>query len=447
MSPVTLRSPHDRSIARLAVPAFGTLLAEPLYVLADTAIVARLGTTELAGLALASTVLLAVHGVLIFLAYGTTAQVSRLIGAGDEARAVRVSVQALWLAAGLGVAIGAVLAITAEPVLAALGGSGRALEAGRVYLTVSTLGLPFMLMTLAGAGTFHGRQDTRTPLVLAVVGAALNLVIEVVLIFSFGFGIGASAAATVVAQAVTAGFFTWRVVAWATGHRINLSPAAALLRALLLAGRPLMLRTLALRAALTLATAVAARIGVNEVAAHQVALQVWGTLALALDAVAIAGQSLTGRWLGAGAVDAARGAARRMVELDVALGVGLGAMVLVLRHPIAQVFSNDAALVDTIAFLLVWVALTQPINGYVFALDGVLIGAGDLVYLGRTMAVVSLAFMAMAGAVMATGAGLGALWSALALLMVLRAIAVGWRWRTNRWIVTGAGRGATGGSG
>jgi putative MATE family efflux protein len=433
-----LRSPHDLDIARLAVPAFGTLLAEPMYVLADTAIVGHLGTDELAGLALASTLLLAVHGICIFLAYGTTSAVSRLLGAGQEAQAKRVSIQGLWLAAGLGVGFGAVLAAGARPLLICLGGTGRALEAGQTYLVVSTIGLPFLLMTLAGAGSFHGRQNARTPLAVAVGGNVVNLALESILVFGLGFGVGASALATALTQIGTGLVFSYRVVGWAGGGADQLRPDPVVLGGLLRAGRPLVVRTLALRAAFTLATAAAARIGTLEVAAHQVALQVWSTLGLALDAVAIAGQSLTGRWLGAGAAERAREAARRMVALDVTLGLVVGIAVLVLRRPIAGIFTDDPALIHLIGYLLVWVALAEPMNGYVFALDGILIGAGDLAYLGRAMFAVSAVFLVMGAAVIATGAGLGWLWAALTAFMALRGVAVWWRWRSGRWLVTGA---------
>ena len=439
-----LRSVHDRAIARLAIPALGTLVAEPLYVLADTAIVGRLGTTELAGLALASTVLLSVHGLLIFLAYGTTASVSRLLGAEDEHSAARISIQALWLAALLGIAFALILAVLATPLLRLLGASGSVLTAGHTYLVISAAGIPFLLLTLAGAGAFHGRQNTRTPLAIALGSAVANLVIEVVLVFGLGFGIGASALSTVFAQAGAGLLFTGRVIAWGRSLGLGLKPVPAMLRQLLVAGQPLMLRTLALRAAFTLGTAVAARVGDVEVAAHQVGLQVWSTLALALDAVAIAGQALTGRWLGAGAAERAKEAARRMIELDVAVGVVAGLVILVSRHRIASVFSADPEVLGAISLVLVFVAISEPINGYVFALDGILIGAGDLAYLGRSMALASVAFVAMIAALWSTGrleggAGLGWLWTALGAFMVLRAIGVWWRWRGDRWVVLGAG--------
>ena len=429
-----LRSEYDRDIARLAVPAFGTLIAAPLYVLADTAIVGHLGTNELAGLALASNVLLTVHGLMIFLAYGTTASVARLIGGEREADAARASVQGLWLAGLLGVFFLVVVTVAGSSFLRWLGGEGAVLEAGATYLTVSAFGIPFLLVSLAGAGAFHGRQNTRTPLVIAVAGNAANLAIEIVLIYGLGFGIGASALATVIAQMGVGGVYGFRVVGWARALQQSLAIDWRQVQRLLVAGQPLVLRTLALRGSFTFATAVAARIGVVEVAAHQVATELWSTLALSLDAIAIAGQALTGRWLGAGLPERAKDAARRMIQLDVAVGVGLGLVILVAREQIAGIFSDDPAVVTTAAFIMVWVALSEPVNGYVFALDGILIGAGDFGYLGRSMAVVSLGFIGMGSIVLVTGAGLGWLWTALTAFMVGRALAVWWRWRSDRWL-------------
>ncbi len=433
-----LRSPHDRAIARLAVPALGTLVAEPLYVLADTAIVGRLGTDELAGLALASAVLLSVHSLMIFLAYGTTATVSRLIGAGQEREGARQSVQGLWLAVLLGVGFALVLAPSGRWLLELLGGDGRALEAGQRYLVISLIGLPFLLLNLAGAGAYTGRQDTRTPLLVAVAGAVANLVIELVLVTGLGYGIGASALSTVIAQVGTGLVFAVGVRRWARGQGVGLRPDGRALIALGMAGRALMIRAIALRGSFTLAAAVAARIGVAELAAHQIALQMWSTLALALDAVAIAGQALTGRWLGAGDADRARSAARRMIELDVAVGAVAGLAVLVVREPLAQIFSTDPAVIAATASVLVWVAVSQPLSGYVFALDGILIGAGDLSYLGRSMAVAAAVFTALAVWMLDVGTTLDWLWAALILFMALRAVAVWWRWRSDRWVVLGA---------
>lgn len=436
-----LTHPADREIGRLAVPALGTLVAEPLYVLADTAIVGRLGTTELAGLALASAVLLSVHALTIFLAYGTTATVARLIGAEREADAAHQSVQGLWLAIWLGTVFAVGLVFTGDWFLRVLGGEGDVLAPARRYLLISLIGLPFLLLNLAGAGSFTGRQNTRTPLLVAVSGAVANLVIELILIPGLGYGVGASALSTVIAQVGTGTVFAVAVVRWAGRTGVGLRPRPRAIARLMAAGRALILRAVALRASFALATAVAARIGVVELAAHQVAMQLWGTLSLALDAVAIAGQALTGRWLGAGRAEEAKAAARRMIELDVGVGVVAAIAVIVARNPLAGLFSTDPDVVAAIAFVLIWVAVTQPLNGYVFALDGILIGAGDMTYLGRTMAVTAVGFAGLALWLIRIGAGLGWLWALIATFMAARAVALWWRWRSDRWVVLGADAG------
>ena len=433
-----LRSPYDRDIARLAVPALGTLVAEPLYVLADTAIVGRIGTVELAGLALASTVLLSTHALVIFLAYGTTATVARLVGAGRDRDAAFQSVQGLWLAGLLGIVFVATLAVWDQSLLTWLGGSGEVMEPATRYLRISLVGLPFMFVVLAGSGAFNGRQDTRTPLAIAVAGAAANLIIEVVLILFLGYGIGASALATVIAQIATGLVFIQRIIGWARSAGVGLRPDLSSIWSLAWLGRALVLRSIGLRGSFTLAAAVAARIGTAPLAAYQISIQIWSTLALALDAVAIAGQALTGKWLGAGSPTRAKAAARRMIQIDIAVGALAGVGIFVFRHPISQIFSTDDAVLAATATSLVWAAAVQPLNGFVFALDGILIGAGDMNYLGGTM-VISGALFALSGWwLIATERDLNWLWAALVAFMATRAAFLWVRWRSDRWIVLGA---------
>ncbi len=422
----------------MAVPALGTLIAEPLYVLADTAIVGRLGTNELAGLALASAVLLSVHTLTLFLTYGTTATVARLIGADRQHHAAFQSAQGLWLAALLGTSFAALLAVTGRWFLVLVGGEGQALVAAERYLGISLFGLPFLMLNLAGAGAFTGRQDTRTPLLIAIGGAVANLVIELILVPGLGYGVGASALSTVIAQVGTGCIFAWAVVGWARRTGVSLRPDPAAIWRLMAAGRALILRAVALRGSFALATAAAARIGVAELAAHQVAMQIWGTLSLALDAVAIAGQALTGRWLGGGDAERARSAARRMIEIDVGVGVVAAIGLFLVRQPLATVFSNDPEVVSATALVLIWVAVSQPLNGYVFALDGILIGAGDLTYLGRTMAATGAVFAVLAWWLIRVGGGLGLLWTLITFLMAMRAVTLWYRWRSGRWVVLGS---------
>jgi putative MATE family efflux protein len=309
-----------------------------------------------------------------------------------------------------------------------------------VYLRISLLGVPAMLLVLAGTGYLRGLQDTRTPLVIAVGTAVSNLVVEVVLIYGFGQGIGASALATVLAQTGGAAIYVQRVARAARAHGTSLVPHPASLVDLARVGRDLIIRTAALRATLVLATAVAARLGTVDVAAHQVAFEIWSFLALTLDAVAIAGQAMVGRALGAGDGDLARSAARRMIEWSVTIGVVLGGATAAVHGLLPRVFTSDADVVALAGFLLLWVAALQPVNAVAFVLDGILIGAGDMRFLAWAMVGAAAVFVPAALTVLSLGLGIGWLWAALGLLMVTRAATLSARFASHRWVVLGVGR-------
>jgi putative MATE family efflux protein len=434
---VARRSEHDRDIVRLAVPAFAALAAEPLYVLADTAVVGRIGTEELGGLAVASAVLLTFHSLSIFLAYGTTASVARRIGAGDRAGAAGDALQSMWLALVIALAAMAAGAAFADPLLRGLGASGPVLDHALVYFRISLLGLPALLLTLGGLGWVRGIQDTRTPILVAVGTAAANLVIEVVLVFGLGYGIGASAASTVAVQWAGAAVYGIAVLRGARGEGVGLRPHVARIGALARVGRDLVIRTAALRASLLIATAVAARLSTVDLAAHQISFEVWSFLALSLDAVAIAGQALIGGFLGAGRVATARAAGDRMLVWGGVLGLVAAALVAAASGVLPGLFTEDPAVRHLTAFVLLWVAVLQPVNGVVFALDGLLIGAGDQRYLAWSMVAALACFAPAAGAVLLLDLGIGWLWAALGVLMLARLATLLARWRGDRWAVPG----------
>ena len=438
---VSLRSPFDRDIARLALPAVGALAAEPLYVLTDTAIVGRLGTPQLGGLAVAATLVLTGYSVFIFLAYGTTGTVARFLGAGQADRAAAQGVQALWLAGGIGVAVAALGLAFAEPAVSLMGADGDVAGYALTYLRISMVGVPSLLLVLAGTGYLRGLQDTRTPLVVAVASALGNLVVELVLVFGLDLGIAGSAWSTVLAQTGAAAVYVTIVARHVRAAAVPVRPDPVALRALATVSRDLFVRTAALRASLLVATAVATRTGVVDLGAHQVAFELWSFLALVLDAIAIAGQAMVGRLLGAGDGGRARAASRRMVEWGVAAGLALGLVVLALAEVLPRLFSDDEQVVRLAGFLLLWVAVLQPVNAVVFVLDGVLIGAGDLRFLAWAMTLAAVAFVPVAAAVRLLDLGIGWLWAAITLLMVVRLVTLGARWRSGAWAVVGADRG------
>jgi putative MATE family efflux protein len=420
------------------VPAFGALVAEPLFLLADSAIVGHLGTPQLAGLGVAGSLLATGVSVCVFLAYGTTAAVARRVGAGDLRAAVAQGVDGVWLALGLGCLLAAALAATATPLVDAFGTSDAAAPYAVTYLRVSVLGLPAMLAVLAATGVLRGLQDTRTPLIVAATGAVANVALNLVLVYPAGLGIAGSALGTVLAQAGMAAAFLTVVVRGARREHATLRPDLPGIRAAAQAGVPLIVRTVTLRAALLLTTYVAAAAGTVAVAAHQVAFTIWLFLSLMLDAVAIAGQAIVGRYLGAADVDGTRAATRRMVEWGVGSGIVLGVTLLALRAAFVPLFTEDPAVRELLGSVLVVAAVAQPVCGVVFALDGVLIGAGDGRYLALAGAITLACFAPLALLVLATDGGLVWLWWAFNAFMLARPVTLVTRWRGEAWLVTGA---------
>ncbi len=439
---------HDREIVRLAWPAFLALVAEPLFLLSDAAIVGHLGTPQLAGLGIAAVVLQTLVGLCVFLAYGTTAGVARHLGAGDRPGALAQGVDGIWLAVLIGVlATGAGVAV-AEPVVASFGVGDAVAGHATTYLQISLLGITPLLMMLASTGVLRGLQDTRTPLVVAVLGNAANIGLNVVLVFGIGgfagLGIAGSALGSVIAQVGSAAALVGVVVVAARREGAPLRPDATGIRGAARAAVPLVVRTLSLRAALLVTTYAVASGGAArtvEVATHQLAMTIWTFLAFVLDAIAIAAQAITGRYLGAGDVEAARAVTARMVRWGVVSGVvtGLG---LALAGPfLGPLFSSDPAVQDRLVPVLLVAALGQPVAGVVFVLDGVLIGAGDARYLAWAGTLVLVVYAPVVLVLAALGGSLVWVWVAFAsTFMGARLVVLLLRARGDRWLVTGARR-------
>ena len=434
------RRQHDREIVALAVPAFGALVAEPLFVMADSAIIGHLGTAQLAGLAVASALLTTAVSIFVFLAYATTGAVARRVGAGELSAAIRQGMDGIWLALLLGAAVIAVVLPTAPALIDLFGASETAAPYAVTYLRISSFGIPAMLVVLAATGVLRGLQNTRTPLYVAIGGFVANAILNVVLVYGAGLGIAGSAWGTVIAQCGMAAVYLVVVVRGARKHGASLRPDAAGIRASAQAGAPLLVRTLSLRAVLMIATAVAARLGDTEIAAHQIILSLWSLLAFAMDAIAIAGQAIIGRYLGAGDSAGAKAVCRRMVEWGIGSGIVLGVLVIVSRPLFIPLFTSDGAVKDAALPALVVVALCQPLSGIVYVLDGVLMGAGDGPYLAWAMLLTLAIFTPFALLIPSWGGGLTAVWGAMTLMMATRAVILGLRTRSGRWLVTGASR-------
>jgi putative MATE family efflux protein len=428
------RSPHDREILRLAVLALGALAAQPTFVLVDTAIVGHLGTPQLAALGIAGLVLGGVFAIFNFLAYGTTSQVTRAAGAGARETADRLGAQAFWLSFALGTTVAVAIGLGAVPIVQAMGVEGQTAEYAVQYLRIAVIGLPFSFLVLGGQGYFRGISDLRTPLVIEVAANGLNIVLVATFVYGFGWGIQGSAVGTAIAQGCMGAAFLVRMLRQTHGRfafRLDL------LRRLLGVGKHLFVRTTALYASFVVAGAVAARFGDEAIGAHQIAFQLWVFLALLLDAIAIAGQVIVGRMLGAGDADGAFAASARMIVMTVYLGLAFAAVMLMLEGWLPRIFTSDPAVLEAARDLWPIFALMQPLNGAVFALDGILIGAGDARFLMWSMLALMAAGVGVALAALAYDWGIVGVWSALLVLICVRLVTLGVRFRRRRWLATG----------
>lgn len=433
----------DREILGLAVPALGALVAEPIFVLVDSAVVGHLGTAQLAGLSLASTLLLTVVGLCVFLAYATTAAVARRIGAGHEREALQSGIDGMWLALGLGVALSIAVLLTAPWAISTMGGSDDVARYATTYLRISSLGLPGMLLVLATTGVLRGMKDTRTPLYVAASGAVLNTILTVGLVYGLGLGIGGSAIGTVIAQWSMAIVLVAVVIRGARRSGASMKPAAGGIWRNAVAGTPLLIRTLSLRLAILLTVFVATGLGAVTLAGYQVVNSVWGLAAFALDALAIAAQALIGQGLGSGNVEATRAVLRRTLRWGVIAGAIIGVVMAAGGWWFALFFTTDPEVRTAVALGMAVAGLLMPMAGWVFVLDGVLIGAGDGRYLAWAgmLTLVIYAPFALAVKYWAPdgAAGLAWLWLAFAgVFMAARAVTTGLRARGGRWMVTGA---------
>ena len=439
---MSTRDPLNRDILRLAVPALGALVAEPMFLIVDAALVGHLGVVPLAGLGIAGAVLQTIVGLMVFLAYATTPAVARRFGAGEFSSAVRAGIDGLWLALGLGAVLALVGSLATPGIVSLFGASAEVTEQAEIYLGISMWGLPAMLIVFAATGLLRGMQDTVTPLWIAGLGFAANALLNWLFIYGFGWGIAGSAAGTVVAQWGMVAAYAVMIGRLARRHAASMLPQREGVRGSARSGGWLFLRTVSLRAALLATVAVATMLGTDELAGWQIAFTLFSTAAFALDALAIAAQALIGKGLGAGDEAGVRRVLRRTVAWGAWFGVIVGVLVAATSGVMGLVFTGDASVAALVQPALLVLAIAQPVCGVVFVLDGVLMGAGDARYLALAGALNLVPFvpvLVLIAVLHPTGAA-GLAWLAAAFFgvyMLARLLTLGWRVRRPEWVTVG----------
>ena len=386
-----------RRILTLAVPTFGQLIAEPTFILIDTAIVGHIGDAALAGLSIGSTIILTAVGLCIFLAYSTTAQVAHLLGAGRRREGLQAGIDGLWLALAIGVVLGIALFIGAEPLCRAIGGtaSSEVLDQAVTYTRAIVLGAPGMLLVYAANGIFRGLQKVRITLISAVSGAILNTVLDVLFVIVLRWGIAGSGAATLIAQWYMGLFLTIPAILWARADGATLRPQLSGMAAAGGDGLPLFIRTLAIRAAMVVTVASAARMGTSVLAGFQAVNSSWNFAMNMLDSVGIAGQTLVATSLGAQRVTQARRLTDVTGRAGLATGVILGLGFAMVGLFAGRMFSPTPHVQLLVAVGMVTMGVFFPLQGWMMALDGILIGARDYRYLALTCTLTAAVYIVL----------------------------------------------------
>ena len=347
-----------------------------------------------------------------------------------------------------------------DPLVALFGGEGETARLAARYLRISALGLVPALVALAGQGYLRGIDDLRTPLLVVVAAQVVNLVLELWFVYGLDWGLDGSAAGTVIAQLGMGATFAWLLLRTpesvagsgsgdgvagavlgpgiASGTRISRRPHRTLLAPLVRISGELFVRSAALLVAFATASAVIARIGEPSLAAHQIAMGLFVFLALALDAIAIAAQVLVGRALGAGDAPVARAVGLRAMGWGLVAGCVFGALLLGLAGVLPPLFTDDPAVIERARAIWTMLAFMQPAAAVVFALDGILIGAGDTRYLAGSMLLAGLGvYIPIALLALALDWGMTGVWAGLLALVGVRLLTLGVRFANGRWAITG----------
>lgn len=418
------RNPRDRAIAALAIPALGTLAIDPLVSIVDTMWVGRLGTVELAALAVASAVFAAVFAVFNFIHVTITPMVAGEVGRGSPERAGGITKGALVISVVIGAVLALVLGFLSESIVDAFGATGGVLEQSAAYLRIRVLSMPAMLLAMVAVGVYRGHQDTRTPLYVALVMNLVNLVLDPILIFGAGLGVVGAAWATVAAQTIAAAGFLIllfgrdRAKFGLDGHSNGLRGLG--LGRILGEGWPMMLRSIALLFALTATTYAATQLGTAEVAAHQIALQTWLFMSFVLDSLAVAAMAMIGSDMGAEDRIAAREVGNRLLALGFMGGMILALGLALVRPLLAPFFSAEPLVEELLASVVWFVIVLQPLTALVYVWDGIAIGTSAFRFMAASMVV--SAVLAVAALVVFGGSLLG-VWASLTVLVLSRLVA------------------------
>jgi MATE family multidrug resistance protein len=433
---------HVKDILHLAVPAMLALASQPLLSIGDTAMIGRLGVEPLAARAVGAAIIGGIYWIFTFLSFGTTTLVGYHHGAQDFRACGETYLHALFLALLGGMAVACAGLLFATSLYSAMGAEANVIEEGVPYFRIYIASAPFTFIFFGSVGFFRGIQNTRTPMMIAFIVSGIHLLLDYGLIYgNFGFprlGIRGAGIAAWVGQLVGAAvcmgifFFSRSMVAYrAIKWRVSLIR----LRPLFRIGSDLAIRTGALRGSLVFATSCTARMGASVLSAHEIAFQLMLLCSDVIDGLAVAGQALVAKYLGAGQKETAMAMGKTLIVCGAVAGLIFGVAFLGGQDAIVSFFTNSPEVKLLLAAgVILLVAVFQPLNGMVFVLDGLLIGARDTRFLMWAMLVGALGiFVPISWMSLHWGWSLMGIWTGVAALMSWRLVTLLYRFFSRKW--------------
>lgn len=463
-------------IVHIALPTLLALVADPAASLIDTAFVGHIGPVELAAVGISIAVFNQVSKIAIFPLVSittsfvaeedTTEQLSTkeqvyeklenatsvntemevLIPLVDSTsssssiasdcmemvkhehvrRHIPSASSALVIGSVLGVIQTLFLIFAANPILSYMGVDSNSpmLRPARQYLTLRSLGAPAVLLSLAMQGVFRGFKDTKTPLYATIVGDAVNIILDPILMFVFHMGISGAAIAHVLSQYLISLILLWRL-----NKQVDLlTPGVKDLRfgQFLKNGGMLLVRVIAATFCVTLAASLAARQGATSMAAFQVCLQIWLAASLLADGLAVAGQAILASAFARKDHSKVVATASRVLQMALVLGLMLSVLLTVVLKYASRLFTKDIDVLQLISLGIPFIAVTQPVNALAFVFDGVNYGASDFAFSAYSMVLVALVTIVCLF-VLSSSHGFVGIWVALTIFMSLRTLVGFWR--------------------
>ncbi len=427
-----------KSINQLAIPATISGIAEPILSITDTAIVGNIpvdGLESLAAAGIVGSFLSMLIWVLGQTRSSISAIISQYLGAGKLEEVKNLPAQAIFFNILLSLVILVSTIFIIEEIFSLFEATGKILEYCVSYYSIRVWGFPLTLFTFAIFGIFRGLQNTFYPMIIAIIGAVLNIILDFILVYGIEGFIPAmylegAAWASLISQAIMA-ILVFILLLKKTDISLKLVfPLNKELKRLIFMSLNLFVRALALNAALIIAVREATALGDRFIGAHTIAINLWLFAAFFIDGYGAAGNSMGGKLLGAQDYQGLWKLAKKIITYGMIISVVLMAFGFIFYIPVGRIFSNEPVVLSTFYGIFFIVILGLPMNTLAFVFDGLFKGLGEMKYLRNVLlSATFLGFIPTLYLGKYLGWGFYAIWIAFVVWMMIRGLALVWKFR------------------